>query len=162
MIHHDPDGGLNAAARQRRVETTKIALQARYGKDYDEDIWFFGLGGRIVGRRAADEEEKEAEQEDATRPGPPERATKKPRVKNEPEKIMLQVRDHVGNAVAFKVCRRTPLSRVMGKYAHLQGVCSDSRVFLWQGDRVYGDQTPDSLGFGDNEELDVMRELTGC
>uniref|UniRef100_A0A7S2PLT5 Ubiquitin-like domain-containing protein n=1 Tax=Leptocylindrus danicus TaxID=163516 RepID=A0A7S2PLT5_9STRA len=45
FIHHDPDGGLDVEARRRRIETTKIAVQARYGRAmFDYDAWSWERG----------------------------------------------------------------------------------------------------------------------
>eukprot|EP00816_Leptocylindrus_hargravesii_P004951 CAMPEP_0196804820 /NCGR_PEP_ID=MMETSP1362-20130617/4492_1 /TAXON_ID=163516 /ORGANISM="Leptocylindrus danicus, Strain CCMP1856" /LENGTH=239 /DNA_ID=CAMNT_0042177341 /DNA_START=121 /DNA_END=840 /DNA_ORIENTATION=- len=57
FIHHDPDGGLDVEARRRRIETTKIAVQARYGRDslYD-NVWDFGncVGVKVKSRSCDD------------------------------------------------------------------------------------------------------------
>jgi hypothetical protein len=42
VIGHNPDGVLDGPALQDRITTTKIAFQARYGDDLDQDVWDFG------------------------------------------------------------------------------------------------------------------------
>jgi hypothetical protein len=42
VIGHNPDGVLDGQALRDRVMTTKIAFQARYGDDLDQDVWDFG------------------------------------------------------------------------------------------------------------------------
>jgi hypothetical protein len=42
VIGHDPDAGLNERSLLDRVKTTKIAFQARYGSDLDNEVWDFG------------------------------------------------------------------------------------------------------------------------
>jgi hypothetical protein len=44
VIGHNPDGILDGSALQERISTTKIAFQARYGDDLDQDVWDFGDG----------------------------------------------------------------------------------------------------------------------
>lgn len=42
VIGHNPDAVLDGPALQERIMTTKIAFQARYGDDLDQDVWDFG------------------------------------------------------------------------------------------------------------------------
>jgi len=42
VIGHNPDSILDGAALHERIMTTKIAFQARYGDDLDQDVWDFG------------------------------------------------------------------------------------------------------------------------
>ncbi|CAB9506657.1 expressed unknown protein [Seminavis robusta] len=42
LIGHNPDGGLNVAARGDRVKHTKLLLQAIFGDDHDTAVWSFG------------------------------------------------------------------------------------------------------------------------
>jgi hypothetical protein len=42
VIGHNPDGILEGQALRDRVQTTKIAFQARYGDDLDQEVWDFG------------------------------------------------------------------------------------------------------------------------
>ena len=42
VIGHNPDGILDAPALRERIQTTKIAFQARYGDDLDQEVWDFG------------------------------------------------------------------------------------------------------------------------
>ena len=47
FIYHNPDGGLDVEARRRRIETTKIAVMARYGRaELDNDVWNFAIDVR--------------------------------------------------------------------------------------------------------------------
>jgi len=42
VIGHDPDAILNERSTLDRVKTTKIAFQARYGGDLDNEVWDYG------------------------------------------------------------------------------------------------------------------------
>lgn len=42
VIGHNPDAVLDGPALHERIMTTKIAFQARYGDDLDQDVWDFG------------------------------------------------------------------------------------------------------------------------
>jgi small ubiquitin-related modifier len=39
MIHHDPDGGVDVAAREARLRTTHLTLKARFEGQVDEFVW---------------------------------------------------------------------------------------------------------------------------
>ncbi|GKY95512.1 hypothetical protein MPSEU_000512900 [Mayamaea pseudoterrestris] len=41
-IGYDPDASLNDGAWVNRIKTTKIAFQARFGDDMDQDVWNWG------------------------------------------------------------------------------------------------------------------------
>lgn len=43
VIGHDPDACLDIRSTRDRVNTTKIAFQARYGDDLDPEVWIYGL-----------------------------------------------------------------------------------------------------------------------
>ena len=42
VIGHDPDAILNERSTLDRIKTTKIAFQARYGGDLDNEVWDYG------------------------------------------------------------------------------------------------------------------------
>jgi len=43
VIGHDPDACLDIRSTRDRINTTKIAFQARYGDDLDPEVWIYGL-----------------------------------------------------------------------------------------------------------------------
>lgn len=43
VIGHDPDACLDVRSTRDRINTTKIAFQARYGDDLDPEVWIYGL-----------------------------------------------------------------------------------------------------------------------
>jgi hypothetical protein len=43
VIGHDPDACLDVRTTRDRINTTKIAFQARYGDDLDPEVWIYGL-----------------------------------------------------------------------------------------------------------------------
>jgi len=43
VIGHDPDACLDVRQTRERINTTKIAFQARYGDDLDPEVWIYGL-----------------------------------------------------------------------------------------------------------------------
>eukprot|EP00797_Seminavis_robusta_P015337 Sro22_g015430.2 (339) ;mRNA; f:119633-120649 len=43
VIGHDPDAVLDIRSTRDRINTTKIAFQARYGDDLDPEVWIYGL-----------------------------------------------------------------------------------------------------------------------
>jgi len=43
VVGHDPDACLDIRSTRDRINTTKIAFQARYGDDLDPEVWIYGL-----------------------------------------------------------------------------------------------------------------------
>lgn len=43
VIGHDPDACLDVRSTRDRINTTKIAFQARYGDDLDPEVWIYGV-----------------------------------------------------------------------------------------------------------------------
>lgn len=43
VIGNDPDATLDVRSTRERINTTKIAFQARYGDDLDPEVWIYGL-----------------------------------------------------------------------------------------------------------------------
>ena len=49
----------------------------------------------------------------------------------------------------------------MNAFCQRQGVALSSVRFLFDGDRINPEQTPDSLGMEDNDSIDVVMEQVG-
>ena len=80
---------------------------------------------------------------------------------SEPTHINLKVCDQSGNEVFFKIKKTTPLRKLMTAYCGRNAISSEAVRFLYDGCRIQGDQTPESLGIDDNEIIDVVLQQTG-
>nr|AAP34642.1 small ubiquitin-like modifier [Bigelowiella natans] len=77
------------------------------------------------------------------------------------EHLNLKVKSQDGNEVFFKVKKTTPFKRLMEAYCQKVGAEKSSVRFLFDGDRISGDQTPADLDMQDEDEIDAMVQQTG-
>ncbi|KAH0468991.1 hypothetical protein IEQ34_002223 [Dendrobium chrysotoxum] len=75
--------------------------------------------------------------------------------------INLKVKGQHGNEQTFKVKRTTKLKRLMDAYCNRQSENANAIVFLYDGHRLRGDETPESLEMEDGDEIDAMLHQTG-
>ncbi|XP_028753906.1 small ubiquitin-related modifier 1-like [Neltuma alba] len=84
---------------------------------------------------------------------------KKPNVQS--DHINLKVRDQEGNEVFFRIKKSTPLKKLMNAYCHRQSINPFSIVFLFDGQKFRGEQTPHELEMEDDDEIDAMWHQSG-
>ncbi|PWN91640.1 ubiquitin-like protein [Acaromyces ingoldii] len=87
-----------------------------------------------------------------------------PAPKPESEQLNIKVKDADGNEVFFKVKRQTRLSKLKRAYAERMGKPENAVRFITaDGSRVGDDDTAETLGLEDQDEIDAMVEqLGGC
>lgn len=78
--------------------------------------------------------------------------------KAEPEQLNIKVKDADGNEVFFKVKKHTKLSKLQRAYAERMGKPATSIRFLFDGTRINDDDTADTMGMEDGDEIDAMVE----
>lgn len=78
-----------------------------------------------------------------------------------PEHLNLQVKSQDGNVVHFKAKITTPFRKLMTAYCDRQSVASESVVFLFEGERLRGEQTPQEVGMEDGDSIDVVIHQVG-
>ncbi|KZV56385.1 small ubiquitin-related modifier 1 [Dorcoceras hygrometricum] len=61
--------------------------------------------------------------------------------------INLKVKGQDGNEVFFRIKKNTQLKKLMNAYCDRQSVDFSSIVFLFDGRRLRGDQTPDEVSY---------------
>lgn len=64
-------------------------------------------------------------------------------------------------AMCFKIKLNTQLRKMIDLFCSTRGVEKDSMVFLFDGTRITGSETPDDLEMEDGDEIDVMLHQTG-
>ena len=79
------------------------------------------------------------------------------------EKIKIKVKSsttHVQSEdiIHFKVKKTTKLSKLMEAWCQRQGLPFKACRFVFDGDRLKGDETPESLGMEDDDQIDVFFE----
>nr|GAT47272.1 predicted protein [Mycena chlorophos] len=75
--------------------------------------------------------------------------------------INIKVVSSTGEEVFFKIKKSTKLSKLQGAYASKVGKDVGSIRFLYDGERINDDDTPNSLEMEDNDTIDVMVEQIG-
>jgi len=76
------------------------------------------------------------------------------------EHLNIKVTDN-NNEVFFKIKRSTKLDKLMSAFCDRQGKNINSVRFLFEGQRVQGTDTPDSLEMQDGDTLEVHQEQVG-
>jgi len=176
VIGHNPDGVLDGPALQERIMTTKIAFQARYGDDLDQDVWDFGdnwntevlkanaplkigtpepanepRGGRLPVSSVAGDEPIVGRARTAPKSPAPGAATP---AGNEPITIFL--RDtNTGEETYFSLRYKSTLRIVFTVFAERRGLNQDLLKFTYNGQTLTGYETPHSLSLDDRARVDV-------
>jgi len=78
-----------------------------------------------------------------------------------PEHINIKVVSDDNSEVFFKIKRTTPFRKLMDAYCQRQGKSLTTVRFLYDGDRISPDQTPEQLEMEDEDTIDVMIEQIG-
>mmetsp|Transcript_12123 Transcript_12123/g.19422 ORF Transcript_12123/g.19422 Transcript_12123/m.19422 type:complete len:104 (-) Transcript_12123:67-378(-) len=77
------------------------------------------------------------------------------------EHLNLKVKAQDGTEVYFKVKKTTKLKKLMDAYCARVGKEVGSIRFLFDGERIAPDATPNQLGMEDEDEIDAMVEQHG-
>lgn len=77
------------------------------------------------------------------------------------DSLNIMLRDQTGEKTFFKVKKTTKLDKVFNAYSQRKGVNATSLRFLFDGQRVRGDQTPQDIDMDDGDQLDCMLEQQG-
>ena len=75
--------------------------------------------------------------------------------------INIKVKAQDGTEIYFKIKRTTQLKKLMDAYCQRQGLANNQCRFIFDGERVKDDDTPDGLEMENGDEIDVMVEQTG-
>lgn len=75
--------------------------------------------------------------------------------------INIKVKAQDGTEIYFKIKRTTQLKKLMDAYCTRQGLSSTQCRFIFDGERLKDDDTPDKLEMENGDEIDVMVEQTG-
>lgn len=72
--------------------------------------------------------------------------------------INIKVKAQDGTEIFFKIKRVTALKKLMDAYCQRQGLSVNQCRFIFDGERVKEDDTPDKLQMEQGDEIDVMVE----
>mmetsp|Transcript_35541 Transcript_35541/g.68122 ORF Transcript_35541/g.68122 Transcript_35541/m.68122 type:complete len:96 (-) Transcript_35541:390-677(-) len=84
-------------------------------------------------------------------------------VKNEgaPDTLNIKVKDSDNNEVHFKVKKTTKFEKIMEAFCKKKGVDKANTRFIFDGQRINGQQTPNDLDMEDDDTIEVMMEQVG-
>lgn len=75
--------------------------------------------------------------------------------------VTLKVTSQDGEAVFFKVSRKTPMRKLMSAYSGRTGAAADTLRFLFEGHRIADADTAETLDMDDGDIIDVVLQQTG-
>lgn len=78
-----------------------------------------------------------------------------------PDQITLRVVSQDGGEVLFRTKKTTPLERLMKAYCNRMAVSMNAIRFLFDGNRIQNDFTPEQLGMQDRDMIDVVLQQVG-
>jgi small ubiquitin-related modifier len=77
------------------------------------------------------------------------------------ETLQLKVKNSEGKETVFKLKKSTALRKMMDAYCQREGLPADGVRFLFEGERLNREHTPESLGMEDGDVIDALIEQTG-
>ncbi len=77
------------------------------------------------------------------------------------DQISLRVASSDGQEVYFKIRRTTVLRKLINAYCQRKGQPSQAIRFLFDGQRIQDDATPESLGMENEDVIDALLQQTG-
>ena len=149
FVDHDPDGVLDCGARRVRRAATFHYLKLCFKDEYNMEIWNYPLENSCKRKYAAVKDEPE------------------PQPSTSGNSLNIRICDQTGERTFYKVKYTTKFDKIFNKYATCKGVAVTSLRFLYDGQRVRGDETPGKCGtppvcMEDGDQIDCMLEQGGC
>ena len=77
------------------------------------------------------------------------------------EQLNIKVKAQDGSEIFFKIKKSTQLKKLMEAYCQRQGLSNNQCRFIFDGERIKDDDTPQTLEMDNGDEIDVMVEQTG-
>ena len=77
------------------------------------------------------------------------------------EQLNIKVKAQDGTEIFFKIKKSTQLKKLMDAYCQRQGFSNNQCRFIFDGERIKDDDTPETLEMENGDEIDVMVEQTG-
>ena len=124
-------------------------LKLCFKDEYDRDLWTYPEDRSLKRKRAVVKDEPEPQ------PSTPRGS------------LNIRIRDQTGEETFYKVKYTTKFDTIFNKYATRKGVAATLLRFLYDGQRVRGDETPGKCGtppvcMEDGDQIDCMLEQGGC
>lgn len=81
--------------------------------------------------------------------------------KSNVDELSINVKSQEGNIICFKLKKTTLLKKMIDAYCTKFGLQPKSIRFIFEGERVKENDTPEKLGIEDGDEIDAMIEQHG-
>eukprot|EP00542_Grammatophora_oceanica_P017255 CAMPEP_0194048194 /NCGR_PEP_ID=MMETSP0009_2-20130614/26779_1 /TAXON_ID=210454 /ORGANISM="Grammatophora oceanica, Strain CCMP 410" /LENGTH=282 /DNA_ID=CAMNT_0038694009 /DNA_START=47 /DNA_END=895 /DNA_ORIENTATION=+ len=149
LIHHDPDVDTDPLSRSRRLETTKIALQARFDQ-LDRSVWVF-------------ETEITNEPQEPPAPvceSPSTDSCTSQESSSDDEAMIVPVVNMDGKVTNFKMLGDQELGVLFARYAERLGADRDEVRFVLNGQTLYDVDTPKNLNLTEDDRIHALLEET--
>jgi small ubiquitin-related modifier len=75
--------------------------------------------------------------------------------------ITLRVKEPTGEETAFKVKKTTKMSKIFDTFASRKGLSTTMLIFMYDGKRLKGDDTPKMYEMEDDDQIDVLLHQVG-
>lgn len=79
----------------------------------------------------------------------------------ESKTVKISLVDNEGNTIQLQVKRDVPLNKIVNFYAKRYNKDANQLRLSWKGRQVQKTDTPESLGFDDEEEMEVVTPQVG-
>ena len=154
LVGHNPDGMLDAEARNRRVETTRHILQNQLGEDLDAGVWDFGaVDGGIGDNNVSDEETPDRKRRRVKEDGGDDVAS---------VRLAIRIKDGNGEETQFTISPSTKMGKLFKAYSERKGISRSTLRFLLDGNEVEDHQRARSLELEDGDQIDAILNQVGC
>ena len=75
--------------------------------------------------------------------------------------FVVKVKAQDGTMYEFRIYKHTKMSAVFRAYAQIKKVGERAIYFLFDGNRISNDHTPEQIGLVEGDEIDAMQEMCG-
>ena len=164
FVDHDPDGGDDQKARARRRLLALKMYEEAWGTA--PEMWKVQ---EVGGRRAAPAVKEEGTSSRAPKGPATAAAAAAPAPAPAPaapppaDYINIKVVSQDGNETFVNNLKMTkPLIHMKRAWCQQKGTCLSHVHFLFDGERIFDDYTPESLEMRDGDVVDVMVQQGGC
>ncbi len=138
LVGHNPDGALDHAAKQRRDEITRTRLRERFGRNFDEDVWYYSADD-------AGETTSGAVQNLAF-----------------PRRMQIFVKMHNGENLTFSVRSTDTVDSFKGKIWERSFIPRFDQRLIYNGKQLEDGRTLDDYNIRTESTLHLVLRLRGC
>ena len=149
VIGHDPDGGLDQAARAKRVESTKICLKLVFRNNVDAEVWSF--------------EEGSTENTFGCDDTGSNKSKKRQRTPTVDDLLSLFVKIcNRGNKISIQLKPTSPMEDLAASIEEATSIPVCKQRLFYKHKQLLLSDTPIMLGMKDGDTVTMIIRLGGC